>query len=112
MNPYEAPVRTGPQSQDAQIDGYIEAVPTGRPCPFCGGRNTTRDMLSRKSPNLILVIYLSWIYFLIRSAFSKRIVWCRDCKEVHKYKSTRSKLAMIFLIILIFDIAVLLIRGA
>ena len=109
MNPYEAPRHPSDSASEAPpVARPIETgdfSPSGRPCPFCGSLNTSKDALSRTSPSIISVIFLGWFFLLIRAAFSKQTDRCGDCEETNTYKSTGSKLAILFLIVSVIIIA-------
>lgn len=108
MNPYETP-KQSPEipPEERPVETAQEFRPLGRPCPFCEGRNTSKDTLSRISPNILFVIFFGWIFLLIRAAFSKQTDHCRDCGEVNTYKSTGSKLAMVTLIVMVILVALI-----
>ena len=96
MNPYEAPKQASePKSESAEIE--MAAIP-GRPCDFCGSRNTGEDRLSPVAPNFVFVLFFGWTFLLIRAAFSTKNDLCRDCGQVNTYKTTGSKIALIVLI--------------
>ena len=95
MNPYETPII---------LSKAETASPTsarGKPCPFCGSANTTRDRFANTRPNLVYVMLFGWVLLLIQGAFAKRTDLCRDCGELNRYKSSGSWLAMVVLLALV-----------
>jgi len=92
---------------NGSVEPCDEFIPSGRPCPFCGSRNTRRDALSRASPSVLFVIFFGWVFLLIRAAFSRQTDRCEDCSETNTYKSTGSKLAMAFLVVTIILVALI-----
>lgn len=104
MNPYETPIANSEGNPEVSI------VARGRPCSACGSQNTSRDSVLRSRPNILFVIFFGWVFLLIRGAFAMRTSQCRDCGEVHRYKSTGSWFAMSLLIILLL-LCILAIMG-
>ena len=101
MNPYEPPNRLSNSTPEANpIETHDGFIASGRPCPFCGSKNTRKDTLSRSSPSIISVICFGWFFLLIRAALSKERDQCGDCQEINTYKSTGSKLAILSLVVL------------
>ena len=83
----------------------------GRLCEKCGSTNTSSDDALRTKPSIVAVIFFGWLFLLIRSAFSKRREQCYDCGALRIYKTTGSKLSMVFLLLLVLIFAITYFEG-
>jgi hypothetical protein len=105
MNPYDTPLANSEENL-----GSVNFV-SGRPCRACGSANTNGDSALRSRPSILFVVFLGWVFLLIRGAFTMRISQCRDCGEVSRYKSTGSWFAMGLLIALILLVMLSIVGG-
>lgn len=110
MNPYETPKQSS--EMESESPGTEKMMPSGRPCDFCGSRNTGEDRLSRVAPNAISLLLFGWIFLLIKAAFSRKTDLCRDCGQVNVYKTTGSKIALAALIAISVIIALYILQEA
>jgi hypothetical protein len=108
VNPYQPPSTTEPEQRKdgASAPEIIPDRTLGRRCEKCGSTNISGDDALRTKPSIVAVIFFGWMFLLIRSAFSKRREQCHDCGTVRIYKTTGSKLAMAFLLLLVFVFAI------
>ena len=106
MNPYLPPSTPPSPPTGDRSDASVTDVKVGRRCEKCGSTNTSGDDALRTKPSIVAVIFFGWMFLLIRSAFSKRREQCYDCGAVRIYKTTGSRLAMAFLLLLVFVFAI------
>jgi hypothetical protein len=105
MNPYEPPSVKDVAKHGTQKE---EVIRSGRPCPSCESVNTSTDSMLRSRPSVLAVILFGWIFLLARGAFARRSSVCRDCGEVHRYKSVGSWIALVCLALLVALVAMAL----
>lgn len=97
MDPYKPP-KTAPGDPVAPEPAALGK--RGRPCASCGSPNTGDEVALRNKPGILTVMLFGWVFLLIRAAFSKRTETCHDCGAIRRYRTTGSRLAMTFLLLL------------
>jgi hypothetical protein len=111
VNPYQPPSTPAPEpKQDAPPVPETD-ISVARRCEKCGSTNVSGDDALRSKPSIVAVIFFGWLFLLIRSAFSKRREQCYDCGALRIYKTTGSKLSMVFLLLLVFIFAISLLES-
>ena len=93
IDPYTPPT-------EASIGPDIRSMPTGKPCPSCGSRDTGEGVLGKRQHHPINLLLFGWLY-LIPLAFSRHTDTCRSCGETFSYKTIASKVALTLLIAII-----------
>ena len=77
IDPYTPPT-------EASIGPDIRSMPTGKPCPSCGSRDTGEGVLGKRQHHPINLLLFGWLY-LIPLAFSRHTDTCRSCGETFSY---------------------------
>jgi hypothetical protein len=106
VNPYLPPSTTPSPPAGDRSDDSVTDVKAGRRCEKCGGTNTSGEGALRSKPSILAFLLFGWVFLLIRSAFSKQREYCHDCGAVRVYKTTGSKFALVFLLLLAFLFAI------
>jgi hypothetical protein len=112
VNPYQSPTPAGSENNaggTAPVEARREA---GRRCEACGSANTAAEQALRSKPSILGVIFFGWMFLLIRTAFSRCNELCHDCGAIRRYRSTGSKLALVFLVLVVFLIVIACLPGA
>ena len=106
MNPYLPPTTPAPETKAAAAPVARTDLAVTRRCEKCGSTNTSGEQALRSKPSILAFLLFGWVFLLIRTAFSKRREHCHDCGAVRVYKTTGSKFAMVFLLVLVFLLAI------
>jgi len=101
VNPYLPPSTPPSPPTGNRDDDTIAEVKVGHRCEKCGSTNTSDEQALRSKPSILAFLLFGWIFLLIRSAFSKQRQYCHDCGAVRVYKTTGSKFALVFLLLLV-----------
>lgn len=106
MNPYQPPSTPAPEQKKDAPPAPETDISVARRCEKCGSTNVSGDEALRSKPSVLAFLLFGWVFLLIRTAFSKRREQCYDCGALRIYKTTGSKLAMAFLLLLVFLFAI------
>jgi hypothetical protein len=102
MNPYETNHLPSEKAQaKSPVSIRSQSLRSGRPCPYCKSLTTHKDGFLHTRPSVLYVIFIGWLSLLFRAAFTRRIDRCEDCGETNSYYSMGSRLALVFLVIIV-----------
>ena len=93
QNPYDAPEQKESIQANA-LEGF------GPQCPKCGSFRTSSDKLFGERPNIAWFFVFGWFYFLLQAAFKSKELFCNDCEESTKYRTTSSWVCLTIVIVL------------
>jgi ribosomal protein L37E len=104
-NPYEPPVSDTVPFTVKRIPIERPSLPLrGKICSACGSGNTADSFVLRSKPSLLFALFFGWLFILIRSAFSVRTAYCRDCGAATRYRTGGSKISIVILLLIVAGI--------
>ncbi len=104
-NPYEPPASDTVPFTVKRIPIERPSLPLrGKICSACGSGNTADSSVLRSKPSLLFVLFFGWLFLLVRSAFSVRTAYCRDCGAATRYKTGGSKTSIVILLLIVLGI--------